>query len=466
MQGDVEYLKLISNKMDELFGKTFCFAKWYHTNIYFQTGETHSCYHPAPHKISTEKIKLDPSALHNTNEKILERKEMLQSKRPKGCQYCWNIEDLQKNLLSDRHIRTGYLYDEQNVKEIQSNSEDFHVVPSYAEISFSNLCNFKCGYCHPKASSRYYNEIEQFGPYRNVKNHGCDISSLELYQEEDNPYIKAWWAWWPQLSQKLRILRITGGEPLMQKSTFKMFQVLEQTDNSLLELNVNSNMGVSNSIVENFSIKVQSLCDNNKIKSFRLFTSADCWGKQLEYVRYGLDIQAFEKNLNTYLEITNLPLTLMITFNIFSIFSFEKLLVKILDLRQQYQSHTLNSAGFHRITFDISYLKEPLQFDINILPKADFLPYLEKCAMFIKENLDDASKLKFTSLEYQRFLRVLEYMKGTIYPEDKITEGRRDFYLFFKEYDKRKKLNLIEVFPELAAFNQGCENLVIATREG
>jgi hypothetical protein len=44
---------------------TFCFAKWYHTSIYMYSGQTHSCYHPTPHNISKDEIRLNPSALHN-----------------------------------------------------------------------------------------------------------------------------------------------------------------------------------------------------------------------------------------------------------------------------------------------------------------------------------------------------------------------------------------------------------------
>ena len=39
---------------------TFCLAKWHHTTIYLGTGETHSCYHPAPHSIPLEEIAEDP----------------------------------------------------------------------------------------------------------------------------------------------------------------------------------------------------------------------------------------------------------------------------------------------------------------------------------------------------------------------------------------------------------------------
>ena len=44
---------------------SFCLAKWQHVTMYLQTGETHSCYHPAPHNY-LEELKDNPSALHNT----------------------------------------------------------------------------------------------------------------------------------------------------------------------------------------------------------------------------------------------------------------------------------------------------------------------------------------------------------------------------------------------------------------
>ncbi len=78
---------------------TFCLAKWHHTTIYLQTGETHSCYHPAPHKIPLEEIKESPSALHNTNEKKNQRIAMLNGEQPSGCQYCWNIEALGSDYI-------------------------------------------------------------------------------------------------------------------------------------------------------------------------------------------------------------------------------------------------------------------------------------------------------------------------------------------------------------------------------
>ena len=65
MTSETDLIKQQNKTMDEI-SPTFCLAKWHHTTIYLHTGDTHSCYHPAPHRISLEEIKNNPSALHNT----------------------------------------------------------------------------------------------------------------------------------------------------------------------------------------------------------------------------------------------------------------------------------------------------------------------------------------------------------------------------------------------------------------
>ena len=65
---DVERIRKVIPIVNEV-SPTFCLAKWHHTSIYLHTGQTHSCYHPQPHKIPLQELKDNPSALHNTNEK-------------------------------------------------------------------------------------------------------------------------------------------------------------------------------------------------------------------------------------------------------------------------------------------------------------------------------------------------------------------------------------------------------------
>ena len=51
---ELDQIKKILPITNAEISPTFCLAKWHHTTIYLATGETHSCYHPAPHPIPLE----------------------------------------------------------------------------------------------------------------------------------------------------------------------------------------------------------------------------------------------------------------------------------------------------------------------------------------------------------------------------------------------------------------------------
>ena len=442
--------------MNEI-SSTFCLAKWHHTTIYLHTGKTHSCYHPRPHDIPLEELKDNPSALHNTLQKKKERALMLVGEKPTGCQYCWNVESLGDTHISDRKIRNASIYNPKRVTEITNNPWDYNINPEYIEIAFSNECNFKCGYCHPMSSSSFQNEIKKFGPYNTVKNHRLDIEWFKPYEEDNNPYVDAWWRWWPEMSKTLNILRVTGGEPLMHKTTWKLFEHLKEEAKPNLELNLNSNLGVKSAMIERLVDNVNDLVSNNKIKGFKLFSSMDSWGARAEYMRTGLDIELWEKNLDIYLTGTKAPISIMCTFNILSVTSFTEFLQKVLEWRAKYQP-LLNPTGYGRkIRFDTPYLKEPLQYDMLLLPKEEYLPYFDKILQFIDDNRNEQDPIKFTDMEYEGFRRVRDYFATKEYPIEKVTEGRTDFYNWFTEYDKRRNTNFLETFPEMEKFYNECK---------
>jgi len=455
MSNETSRIHQIIPIIDEI-SPSFCLAKWHHVTLYMHTGMTHSCYHPAPHEIPLEEIAVNPSALHNTLHKKKERALMLVGEKPEGCQYCWNVENLGKDYISDRMIRNESLYHHGRVEQILSNGWNQNINPEYIEISFSNECNFKCGYCHPKHSSSYYNEIKQHGPYINIKNHGGGVDKLQIYREEDNPYIAAWWAWWPEMSKTLNILRITGGEPLMHKSTWRLFELLREDPKPNLELNINSNLGVTTRFIDKLSDNVNDLLQQNKIKKFKIFSSMDTWGTRAEYIRTGLDLELWESNLDNFITKTNCPISIMCTFNILSVTSFTDFLKKILEWRSKYQDKLNPGKYGRRIRFDTPYLKEPLQYDMLLLPKETYLPYFDKILEFIHLNKDETDPTKFTDMEYEKFRRVRDYFANTNYTEEKINEGRKDFYNWFEQYDQRRGTDFLKVFPEMKDFHDIC----------
>ena len=93
---------------------SFCGAKWYNATIWLGSGMTTSCHHPLPHHVSVDSVLENYKALHNTPKKKEERRQMQNSERPAGCEYCWKIEDIGRDNISDRVYKT-VIYDEWDV---------------------------------------------------------------------------------------------------------------------------------------------------------------------------------------------------------------------------------------------------------------------------------------------------------------------------------------------------------------
>ena len=410
-------------KIIDKISPTFCLAKWHHTNIYLQTGETHSCYHPPPHKIPESNLTDRPNILHNTPEKAFQRQEMLDGIRCEGCSYCWDVED--NGGVSDRHVRNATIYTEDRMKDVLEKGSLMPINPEYIEISFSNTCNMMCGYCHPKASSSYQSEIERFGPLGHASN---DMKIYSRY--EDNPYTTAWWKWWDEMSKTLNILRITGGEPLHQPETSKMLDILEKDPRPNLELNINSNLHVPDMLFAKYISKINKLYADNCIKKFKLFTSMDTWGKQAEYIRHGLSLINWESNLLMFLMDTNFSVTIMVTYNALSVPGFIKFLEKVVEWREKFPD---------RIRLSISHLTEPKLWSIHNMPKEHY-HYMVNC-------LDYMTLFGFSKLEIDNFESVVKYYSA----EEILSTWPQDFLDYFHELDRRRGTDIHTTFGDFLA---------------
>jgi organic radical activating enzyme len=446
MDRQIIKIKEVRDRLNKV-GPGFCAMKWLHQTLYLHTGDNHSCYHPRPHHISLEEIAIDPSSLHNTEWKKQQRKTMLEGGRPDECYYCWNIEDLDGDHISDRMIHSSSDFSEPLIEKLAELPWDTPINPRYLEVSFGNGCNYRCGYCCPQASTMWMEEIKKHGNYDLTYNqYGIEFLKSGTYYgpKDENPYIEAFWRWWPSLKNDLHTLRITGGEPLMNPGAMQFFDLLENEPAPMLEISLNSNLGVSFEKVDRLIERVRSLLKNKKIRSFSFYTSIDSWGPQAEYMRTGLKCDHWERNMKAVLD-TGTTVNFMCTFNVLAVTNFKNLLIKSIEWRKQY--------GKSAIKFDIPYLKEPPHWMINILP-VEFMSYMYDTLEFIKNNSD-----WFFDVEYEKFLRVTNYMKENPVNKQKIRQGQRDFYVFFTENDKRQGTNLLEIFPEYQDFYNLCKEV-------
>lgn len=260
------YVKDFDNVRDKVnnISSTFCAAKWLQVSLHLTNGRTHSCYHPPTHEIDLLNLNSNPSSLHNTNIKFQERKMMLNGERPLGCDYCWKIEDA--GHISDRYYRSSEHWASDSIDILAQLPYDHNVSPTYVEVNFNQTCNFKCSYCSPHLSSTWQEEIEKHGPYNINGYFHNDISVLKKIKlmpigdsNKNNPYVQAFWKWWPEIYNGLKVFRMTGGEPLMDHNTFKVLDYVIANPNKNLELSVTSNMCPPKDLFEKFLCKVKQL---------------------------------------------------------------------------------------------------------------------------------------------------------------------------------------------------------------
>jgi len=441
--------------MKDALGPARCYAKWKQVSLHLTNGMTNSCYHPPLHKIPVELLANNPSALHNTPYKKEQRKIMLKNERPSECQYCWNMEDL--GHLSDRHYRSGEPWAQ---IDLNSLTGDEDVIPSYVEVNFSNVCNLACSYCSPQFSSSWMEDAQRHGPFPTSSPHNDPAffsgSRRPIPVREHNPYLDAFWKWWPSLYPKLRHFRMTGGEPLLDKNTYKVFDYILAAPHPELHIDVTSNFSVPNEILMNYINYVKKLCNTN-IEHFMQYVSLDTgdW-EQAQYIRRGLHPTQFMAAVNTYLlEVPERSsLTFIITLNNLSVVGLDQLLDYILDLRSRFSKY------YQRVWFDTPVLRNPRWQSLQILP-ASYQRRMEQHIEFMRQNrMDDNGWVGFKDYEIQRMERALAWMKEP-QDENEIKVARADFYKFFSEYNKRLDVpvgHFVEVFRQMESFWLECES--------
>ena len=448
MSFDKKFYLDVKAKLDKV-SPSFCLAKWMHVTLHLHNGQTHSCYHCTPHEIPKEQLKSDPSVLHNTPFKAEKRKEMLEGKRPKECDFCWSIEDL--GGISDRMNMSSSDWTKSGFETIDKENPNQKIAPTYVEVSFSNTCNFKCSYCSPSASSRWYKEIAEEGAYP-VRDKAFEYLPKQ-YVEEENPYVEAWWKWLPEIYSGLKYLRLTGGEPLLSENTFKLMDYIIANKNQNLDFAVNSNLGVPSKVVERFVHKTKEVLRQNMLRKFTVYTSLDTWGKQAEYIRNGLDLDLFRKNVDYYLsECPTAHLSFMITFQSLSLPNFSQFLEYILDLKKRY-----NTNGNNRIEYSIDKLVKPTHQSILTLPpEMNYL--MDNIQAFMKNRVGN-SPYDLDPKQLDRFETVYEWMKQN-QNHAEVHLDRADFFKFFSRHDQLRKTDFLDVFPEFFDFWNNCKKQI------
>lgn len=423
---------------------SWCAAKWYNSTIWLGSGQTTSCHHPLPHAIDPVAIQHNPSAIHNTQHKKLERQQMQRGQRPAGCEYCWKIEDIGRDNISDR-VYKSKIYSLTDLTHAHEAPADADINLRTLEIAFDRTCQFACSYCNPAFSTTWVRDIKQNGAYqhltsdgRNHYTHAHDRS--QLYRVgQTNPYVEAFFAWWEtDLHRTLQELRITGGEPLMSADTWKLIDWFKTNQGrSQTRLAINSNLGMDNDRLQEFLDRVQD------IPHLEIYTSMESVDQHAEYIRDGLNYQQWTNNVHELLESPAIQAVhCMATVNALCLEHLPALMYQLLELKQMY--------GRQRVSFTLNILRFPSFQSALILPDTDKHHHRDRLQDFWNRNQHNPYLHEHELNHIQRLIDYLDVVKTPHVDAVDLPRLQQDFRQFFTQYDQRRGKNFVTTFPALA----------------
>ena len=435
---DLEFRQQVLDPISD----SFCAAKWYNATIWLGSGMTTSCHHPPAHLVDKDKVQANPRLLHNTDQKKDDRAKMLRGERPSGCEYCWKIEDIGRDNISDR-VYKSKIYPIEALHEARNTPSDQDVNLRTLEIAFDRTCQFACSYCNPAFSTTWVNDIRRNGPYiglvsdgRNHFTHSHD--SAQPYRiTESNPYIDAFFSWWElDLHRTLQELRITGGEPLMSAHTWRLIDWFRDNQGrSATRLAINSNLGTD--------VDLDRLLTSTAGMNIEIYTSQEAVGNQAEYIRDGLVYADWQRNVVRLLD-AGITVHCMCTINALCLNSLDQLLEQLVTWKKIY--------GRDKINYTLNILRFPSFQSPLVLSDQLRNQYQQKLIKFLVSYKGHSYLHEHEWNHLQRLIDYLDVVKTPHSETFDLPRLHNDFKQFYSQYDKRRGKNFSTAFPALKDF--------------
>ena len=421
---------------------SFCGAKWYNATIWLGSGMTTSCHHPLPHKVSVEDVIANPKALHNTPQKKEERRQMQCGERPKGCEYCWKVEDIGRNNISDRVYKSN-IYTDEDLQIAHERDWQQDVNLKTLEIAFDRTCQLACSYCNPAFSTTWVKDIKKNGSYENLisdgRNHFThphDSSQLFRYNET-NPYIEAFFKWWDSdLHYTLDELRITGGEPMMSGHLWRLLDWFKENKGaSKTRIAINSNLQCDTEQIYRLLAQADSA-------PLDIYTSNESLVHQAEYIRDGLQWDTWATNLHLLADSGKLNcLHVMCTINALCLETLPEFLSYLLKFKERYGRDFPN--------FTLNILRFPSFQSALVLPDDIRTMHKDRLQKWFDENRDNKGLHEHELNQTQRLLDYLDVVKTPHSDAFDLPKLHNDFKQFYTQYDVRRNKNFDKTFPSM-----------------
>ena len=427
-------------------GPSFCAAKWHNATIWLGHGQTTSCHQPPMHDIPLEEVKHNHTAIHNTKHKKEMRKLMLNGERPAECGVCWKMEDSGKDVISVR-VQKTQMSEEKDIAKIPTQAWDNNSALHTLEISFDRACNFKCSYCNPAFSTAWVKDINDNGPYQNIQSdtRGHFVGTAPWAEkvakdDEDNPYIQAFWKWWEEpggLVDTLYEIRVTGGEPIMHPGVWKLFDWFKNNPTKGRDMIFSTN---SNLVPEKEKTFEKLLEITQYVPNFKIYTSCEAVGKQADYIRDGMKYDTWLSNISRLLDNPKVcEFHVMMTINSLCLDGITDFMDDMLALREIY--------GERAPVMSLNRLDFPTFQSPDILPEYMLTHYHDKLETWYEKKKD--LLIDVEHLHVQNLLHHLTRCKTRYHNPELLKKQYNDFKTFYTQYDARRGFDFRSTFDPM-----------------
>ena len=421
------------NKVFPIQTETGCLFKWAWSTVYLKSGTTASC-----HRVTHDPIDLENfDAFHNTPRKIRAREMMLKGEWPgEGCEYCQNIE--QSGGTSDRQLQLKLAIPKNVPPELMHDSTATHVTPTILEVYFSNVCNMSCLYCGPWFSTKWEEENKKFLSDERYKKSKIPLIGLRnphssAFNENYDEMTQKFFSWLEKNHQTISYLNIAGGESFYQPELELVLDFYDKHPSPHTQISLITNLKVPFEKFKKFVDRFLLLQEEKKIDSIRISGSLDCWGPQQEYIRWGLSLKEYIRNME-YLLDKNITIGINSAVNSLSIKTMPEFIAQMNVWNEIRKSHNLP-----KLTYTFMSVNSPEYMNPDIFEPGFFAD-------------DFKNILDVMSHETEDDIFAIDYMKGIAKQVDtapKNPDMIEALKLYLNELDYRRGTNWRELFPWL-----------------
>jgi MoaA/NifB/PqqE/SkfB family radical SAM enzyme len=238
------------------------------------------------------------------------RKRFLRAEQPETCRKCWAEEDAGRTS-----------------KRMHTLDRLKHMIPDtewtqdpkplmFLDLKLGNICNLKCRICGSWSSSTFAVEEIEFSPIAQKKT-GFHYQMLRQGAwAKDN---QAFWEEIKNLSDQIRYIEFTGGEPFMIREHFRFLERIVD-------------MGIAGQVEIHYNTNGTQFPDNAEdiwqhFKTVEIAFSIDDVGDRFEYQRANAVWSEVEHNIARFMAMRdrhhNIQLQACITVNVFNVLYLE-----------------------------------------------------------------------------------------------------------------------------------------------